>query len=283
MFLKKLNAKIIYKEGLILIFSSVVYALAVEIFLSPLKISPGGITGVAAVLNYLSGFPTGIYILIFNLPLVLFGFFKFGKAFIFKTALSVILVSIFIEIINYFLVFRLTDKIVCAVFGGFLMGLGIGFALLIGASTGGVDIVAKLLNKSFNFSVGRTFLFIDTAVILFATLIYGDLQSALYSVIAVFISSRTVDLILCGNADSKAVFIITNKETEIIKELTIGAERGVTILPAFGGYTGRKNNILLCVARNNEINIVRKKIVSADPSAFFFIVNAGDVVGKGFK
>lgn len=272
-----------FKEGLILIFGSFVYAVAVEVFLSPLKISPGGITGIATALNFLTDFPTGILMLMFNIPIILFGFIKFGKFFIAKSAVAVILSSLFIDAIDNFYTPIFTDVMLCAVFGGALIGAGLGLIMLIGASTGGIDIIVKLLNLRLNISIGRAFLIIDGAVILFASFVYRDFETALYSVLAVFVSSKVVDIILCGTLDSKAIFIITDNEETIKKEITEKADRGVTVLPAFGGYTGRKNNILLCVARNNEINLVRNLVIKLDNNAFFFIVNAGDVIGKGFK
>ncbi len=271
------------KEGLYLLLGSIVYAVGVEVFLSPLKISPGGITGISTALNFITDFPTGIYIIILNVPLILVGFLKFGKEFILKTSLAVLTTSMLIEIVANFYQPIFSDKILCAVFGGMLLGIGLGIIMLIGASTGGVDIVVKLLNQKHSISIGRSFLIIDGSVIFFAAVVYGDYQSALYSVIAVFISSRAVDLVLGGNLDSKAVFIISDREEEVKSAIMKTADRGVTILPAFGGYTGRKNNILLCVARNNEISLVRRLILEADSNAFFFIVNAGDVIGKGFK
>lgn len=272
-----------FKEGLILIFGSFIYAVAVEVFLSPLKISPGGLTGVAAALNYLTGFPTGILMLMFNIPIILFGFIKFGKLFIVKSAIAVFLSSLFIDAIDNFYTPIFSDVMLGAVFGGALIGAGLGLIMLIGASTGGIDIIVKMLNVRFNISIGRAFLMIDGAVIIFASVVYKDFETALYSVLAVFVSSKVVDIILCGTLDSKAIFIITDNEEIIKKEITEKADRGVTVLPAFGGYTGRKNNILLCVARNNEINLVRNLVIKQDNDAFFFIVNAGDVIGKGFK
>ena len=266
-----------------LIFGSFVYSVAVEIFLSPLKISPGGITGVATALNYITNFPTGLYLIGFNLPIIVFGAVKFGKMFIAKSAVVVALSSFFIEVINNFYTPVFSDVMLGAVFGGALIGVGLGLVMLVGASTGGIDIVVKMLNFKFNISVGRAFLLIDSAVIIFAAIVYKDFQSALYSIITVFVSSKVVDLILCGTIDSKAVFIITNNEEQIKEAITNQVDRGVTILPAFGGYTGRKNNILLCVARNNEINLVRRLVIKLDSGAFMFIVNAGDVIGKGFK
>lgn len=271
------------KEGLILIFGSFIYAVAVEIFLSPLKISPGGITGIAAALNYSLGFPTGILMLIFNIPIIVFGFIKFGKVFIAKSAVAVVFSSLFVDVIAGLYRPINFDIMLGSVFGGALIGTGLGFVMLVGSSTGGIDIVVKTLNIRFNISMGRAFLIIDGAIILFAAIIYRDFESALYSVIAVFVSSKVVDLLLCGSLDSKAVFIITDNEEAVKKAITEQVDRGVTVLPAFGGYTGRKNNILLCVARNNEINTVRRLVIELDRNAFFFILNAGDVIGKGFK
>lgn len=264
-------------------FGSFVYAVAVEVFLSPLKISPGGITGISTALNYLTDFPTGILMLIFNVPIILFGLIKFGKLFILKSAVAVMLSSFLIDTIDSLYTPIFSDVMLGSVFGGALIGAGLGVIMLVGASTGGIDIVVKTLNSRFNISMGRAFLIIDGAVILFAAIVYRDFESALYSVITVFVSSKVVDIILCGTLDSKAIFIITSNEETIKNEITQKVDRGITVLPAFGGYTGRKNNILLCVARNNEINLVRSLIIKLDREAFFFIVNAGDVIGKGFK
>lgn len=281
--MKSKSIKRYIKEGLILILGSFVYAVAVQVFLSPLKISPGGLTGVATALNYITEFPTGVYLVLFNAPIIVLGAVKFGKMFIAKSAVAVILSSLFIEIVNRFYTPMFSDVMLCAVFGGALIGGGLGLVMLVGASTGGIDIIVKTLNLKFNISIGRAFLLIDGAVIIFAAVVYRDFQSALYSVVAVFVSSRVVDIILCGTLDSKAVFIITEQEDIIKNAITNEVDRGVTVLPAFGGYTGRRNNILLCVARNNEINTVRNIVKNLDINAFFFIVNAGDVIGKGFK
>lgn len=281
--LKSERIKKFLKEGLILILGSAIYAIAVQVLLSPLKISPGGITGIAAALNYVTGFPTGVYILALNIPLIIISIMKFGKMFIAKTTIAIILSSLFIEIINNFYKSVFTDKMLCAVFGGVLLGLGLGLVMLIGASTGGIDIAVKLLNAKFGISIGRAFLIIDGTTIFLSSLLYGDIESMLYSIITIFVSSKTVDLVLGGNADSKALFIISKNEESIKSALIQVADRGVTILPAFGGYTGRKSNILLCVARNHELGAVRSLIIKTDPTAFFFVVSTGDVVGKGFK
>lgn len=259
------------------------YASAVEVFLGPLKISPGGLAGVAAALNYITSAPTGLLIIVFNIPLIILGFFKLGGSFMAKTALAVLISSTFIDAISSFKISIFNDKVVCSAFGGFLMGLGLGLVMLVGASTGGVDIAVKLINKRFNISIGRAFLLIDGFVIIFASIIYSDFQSALYSVITILVSSKTLDLILYGNSDSRVFFIITSNRELLSSELINSAGRGVTILNAQGGYTGKNSHMLLCVARNNEINKVRNTIKETDKDAFFFIVNAGDVIGKGFQ
>lgn len=272
-----------FKEGLAIVSGSAVYAVAVEMLLSPLKISPGGLTGISLLVNFLSGIPTGAILIVLNIPLIVISFLWFGKGFIIKSALSVALSSLFIEIINIFSIPIITDRMLAAVFGGALLGIGLGLVMSVGGSTGGVDIGVKILNLKSKISIGRSFLIIDGTIISLTALIYGELQLALYSGITVFVSSKAVDLIIGGVNDSKAIFIITDNEESIKKSITQIVDRGVTVLPAFGGYTGRKNNILLCVARNHEISLVRKLILENDPCAFFFVVGAGDVVGKGFK
>lgn len=271
------------KEGLMLVLGALLYAVAVEIFLSPLKISPGGVAGIAAALNYLTAVSTGLLIIIFNVPLILIGVFKLGTKFMLKTVLSVFLASAFIDLIQRYIALNLTDKVVCSVFGGLLMGLGLSIVMLAGASTGGADIAVKIINNKFGISIGRAFLLIDGFVIAFAAIVYSDVQSALYSVIAVLASSKTIDLILYGNSDSKAIFIITSYKDKLTHALLNNEGRGVTLIKAKGGFTDLDCHMLLCVARNNEINRLRSTIKKVDSKAFFFIVSAGDVVGKGFQ
>lgn len=278
-----LKNKLFLKEGLLLFFGCVIYAISVEWFLSPLKISPGGITGIAVVLNFLTDISTGIYMMLLNIPLLIIGYVKFGGTFILKTTVAVGVSSVMVDVVKSVYVPLFSDKLLCAVFGGLLMGFALGLVMLAGATTGGIDIAVKLLNRRYKISIGRAYFIVDGVVLILVAVIYNDFQSALYSVVAVFLSSRAVDFLLCSTSDSKAIFIISEFEEAIKLAINNETDRGVTVLPAFGGYTGRKNNILLCVARNNEINKVRSIILHFDSEAFFFIVNAGDVIGKGFK
>ena len=222
-----------------------IYSVAVTAFISPNEISPGGVTGISTAANYLFGIPTGVMLLIINIPILILGFIKFGTAFIFKTAIATVMVSLTIEITEVFLPEFRIDKILAALFGGILMGVGMSIIMLRGATTGGVDIIAKLINKRYNhLTMGRIILMSDAIVIAIAALVYRNVESALYSSLTVFASSYILDVLLYGSDKGKIIYIITNNEEHLIKEITDNINRGVSVMNIMGGYTGQQKKML---------------------------------------
>ena len=267
----------------VIILGSALFAAAVSFILEPAEITPGGLTGLAVILHDSLNFPTGATLFILNIPLVMLGFGAFGGDFIFKTAFSVGLTSLFLDLFEKMTNPFSFDMIIAAIFGGLLLGLGLGLVMLRGATTGGIDIAVKLLGAKYKkIPMGRFFLIIDSVIVVIAALVYSNIETALYSIIAIFLSSHIIDLLLYGKDSGRIFFIITEKEALIREALLSAANRGVTLIKAEGGYTGKDKTILICAARVGEIKRIRKMIFEKDKKAFFFIANVSEINGEGF-
>ena len=272
------------RDMIFYILGSAIYSFAIANVLSAAQISPGGITGIATSLNFLFGLPVGIMTFLLNVPLFALGLYRFGMGFVAKTVLATAISSVFLDLWGAVLPAVTVNRILAAVFGGILMGLGMGLILLRGATTGGTDIAAKLINRSFpHISVGRCVLISDFCVVVFSSIVYANLESALLSVITIYASSRIMDSILYGADSGKMIFTVSKKSEEIAKSIISEIGRGVTLLPAFGGYTGEAVNLLVCAVRKHEVSRVHSIISSTDNRAFIMVCEAGEILGEGFK
>ncbi len=261
-----------------------VYAAAVLVFLSSNKISPGGVTGIASVLNYLSGFPIGTAVFLLNLPLLLLGFFKLGGIFIVKTTVGTFIMSVALDIGEAVFPYFKLDIMLSAIFGGLLMGLGQSLFMLRGATTGGSDIVAVLINRKIpHMTVGRLILLTDAAVVALAAVVYKNLESALYSVVALYAATKVIDIVIYGADRGKIVYAITGKPDKMSGEIMSLVGRGITAIDATGAYTGAKKKMLMCTVRPNEVSAVCKIIRENDGESFTVIADAGEILGEGFK
>lgn len=279
-----MKIKVFLLDLLFFVLGSIVYSLAVISFLSPNKISPGGVTGIATVLNYLFSLPIGITVFVINIPLLLLGFIKFGKGFVIKTALATAVVSAVLDLSEAMLPKFHIDLILASVFGGSLMGLGISMVMLRGSTTGGVDIIAKIINDRFPFlSVGRIMLLVDALVVTLAAFAYKNVQSALYSVISLYASSKIMDLMLYGADKGKIVYIISPKTQDIVYDILTTINRGVTVIDVTGGYRGEKRQMIMCTVRRSEVHMVYKYARIHDKNAFIVVGEAGEIYGSGFK
>lgn len=262
----------------------IIYSVAVLLFLTENEISPGGLTGIATILNYLFSLPIGTVVFILNIPLLAAGFIKFGGVFIAKTAVATAVMSLTLDISGLFMPKMKIDPILAALFGGLLMGLGISLFMLRGATTGGTDIIAKLINRKFpHLTVGRLMLAADAAVVGLSALVYKNMESALYAVIAIYASSRVMDLILYGADRGKIIYVITDNAKELSDSIMSLINRGVTLLDVTGAYTGTKRQMLMCTVRRHEVAAVCRLATSCDKNAFIIVGEAGEVLGEGFK
>lgn len=266
------------------VFGCFVYSSAVTMFVASNEISPGGITGIATALGFYFKIPSGILLFIFNIPILVLGFLKFGGIFILKTSIVSGIMSVTLTITDITLPNFNIDLILASIFGGILMGIGISVIMLRGATTGGIDIIAKLINRKHrHLTFGRLILLMDGVVILFAAIIYQNIESALYSVIAMYATSYIMDVILYGSDKGKLIYVVTNHPEEICKGIAKNLKRGVTVVSAKGGYTGLERTLLLCTVRRHEVSALYEIINKYDEKSFIIVADAGEIIGEGFK
>ena len=264
-----------------IIFGCFLGAMAYPLFLTPNHISPGGLTGIAMVFNYLFKAPVGTTSLLMNVPLFIIGFRAMGKVFVFRSLIAAVLFSVLIDFIP--LPVATMEPLLGAVFGGVLLGVGLGLILRGGATTGGTDMAARMLHKKFqHISVGTILFSIDCISVLMAG-ISIEVEYALYALICIYISDKVVDMVFNGVTHEKACYIISNQHEVIKQEIMIKLERGVTVLHAEGGWSRESRPVLLCVLSAQEVGRVKAIVRAADEAAFVFISDAHEVLGEGFR
>lgn len=285
---KKITSSI--PELLMCVLGALMYSVAVSLFVTPLKFAAGGVTGLGILVNFLVPYiSTGMFVFIANIPLFIISWKKFGFHFIARTVFSTALVSVFIDLLaglgeKYGWFFSGDEKLVGAIFGGIIAGAGLGIVFLGGATTGGLDILARLLRLKFpHLSVGKLILICDFIVVLLSGIVYKSVESILYSIIIIFLSSLAVDYIVAGKSHSKLLFIMTDYHEEVTKDIIALCGRGVSVIPAQGGYTGQDKKLLMCVVRTHEVSRVRKVVAKYDEKPFIIITDSSEVLGQGFK
>ena len=272
-------------DYIIIALGASLYAASVAVFTSKNNIAPGGLTGVSTMLNYLFSLPIGAMIFLMNIPLFLWAFFKNGKGFVVKTMTGTALVSVFIDIFQVVLPFYGGNIMLAAIFGGALSGLGLGLIFARGGSTGGTDIIAVSLNKRFpHISTGRLMLLSDAVVLTAAAIVYGNIESALYAGITIFVSVRVIDAVTYGTSrgNGKLIFIISDSYDVISREIIQKLGRGVTVLDGSGAYTGNSKRVLMCAARPNQVVKITKGVKIIDKNAFIVVTTANSILGEGF-
>jgi uncharacterized membrane-anchored protein YitT (DUF2179 family) len=272
-------------DYIIIALGASLYAASVAVFTSKNNIAPGGLTGVSTMLNYLFSLPIGAMIFLMNIPLFLWAFFKNGKGFAVKTMTGTALVSVFIDIFQAVLPFYGGNIMLAAIFGGALSGLGLGLIFTRGGSTGGTDIIAVSLNKRFpHISTGRLMLLSDAVVLTAAAIVYGNIESALYAGITIFVSVRVIDAVTYGTSrgNGKLIFIISDSYDVISREIIQKLGRGVTVLNGSGAYTGNSKRVLMCAARPNQVVKITKGVKIIDKNAFIVVTTANSILGEGF-
>ena len=267
---------------LAIIVGSALMGMGLGLFLIPAQIAPGGISGLATVFHYLIGLPTGLIVLIINIPIFIVGLLNFSKRYILISFFGMILLSVFIEIFSVF--GQITnDVILASVFGGAFTGAGIGLVFRYGATTGGTDIIVMLLKKRFKgMSMGNFVVLVDAVIVIFAGIVFKTWETILYSTLAMIVSSYVIDAIVEGIDYAKAVFVISDKPEVISENISAQLFRGTTCLMGFSPYTLNEKNVLLCVVRRYEITKLKKIIYEADKQAFVVVSDAKEVLGKGF-
>lgn len=256
-------------------------AIALEIFLVPNNIIDGGITGISIMLSYLTKIPLGAYIFLLNLPFLLFGYRQIGKSFVLSTFYAVSVLSLSVTILGKFPPLTY-DTLLASVFGGIILGIGVGLVIRHGGSMDGTEIVAVVFSEISGFSVGEIVLFINVFILGSAGIVF-TWDRAMYSLITYFIAFKVIDLTIEGLDEEKAVMIITEKPEEIIETITARLGRSVTFWEGKGGYTKGKKGILYAVVSRLEIAKLKSIVKEHDEGAFVTIHDVYDILGGQFR
>ncbi|MEF3275612.1 MAG: YitT family protein [Chloroflexus sp.] len=258
-------------------------ATAVRFFLVPNQVVSGGITGVAQLLNTFLGTPVGAVVLILNVPLLIAGWRYLGGAvFGVRTLYTVVVMSLAIDGLASFARPITNDPVLYSLYGGLIDGLGIGLVLRARGTTGGSDILARLIERRLGVQPGRSLLGFDTIVFTAALFSYGP-EKILYALLVAFTSSRAIDTVLAAGKGARQAVIITSTPDPIRHEVLHRLGRGITQLEGIGGYTGTSRAVLLCVVARTEIGALKNIISSVDPSAFVIVGEVEEVIGEGFS
>lgn len=251
-------------------------------FFVPNNIAPGGVTGVATVLNYLIGWPSvGTLSFLLNIPLFLLGYRTGGKRFVFRSFLAMLLLSLFIDILPGEPI--TADGMLASIFGGILLGIGLGLVLRAGATTGGTDLAAQMVHQRFTFISVGTFLFgIDCLVILLAGIVF-DVQAALVALIALYVSTKVIDMVIKGWNTEQQMMIISDRAPEIAQRIIHEMDRGATFIEATGAYTGEKRGMIYVVVTRAQIMQIKSIVAEIDAHAFVTVSDAHEVMGEGFR
>ena len=270
---------------LIVTAASAIYALGFVWCYAPNGIAFGGITGVAQIINYLiPAFPIGVTVIVLNVPLFILGWKLIGGRLLVSSLYAMFISSVFIDALTPLHDWQPMDPMLACVFGGVLMGLSLGLVFQQGATTGGTDLLARLLKLKLAWlPMGKLVMALDLAVILAVAAVFGTLKAAMYGLVALYITSIVMDGVLYGMDTAKVAYIISDKNDEISNILVNQMDRGVTILHGQGAYTGTEKNVLMCAFKQREIAAIKAAVKGVDSTAFLIVCDAHEVLGEGFR
>ena len=272
----------IVAEAAVLLAGSMMFGLAVNLFIEPGQITMSGFTGISTTINHFLGTPVGTMMILLNLPLLFLEWRRAGSAGVLRTGIGILCTSLAIDGFS-FLRSDFTDPLLCAVFGGLIMGAGGGLLLTRGYTTGGSDLCAFLITRKFRrLTTGRVILFIDVVIVVGSSALMQRWTGLLYSFVAVWCYTTAFDRVLEGFGGAKLVIIVSDQHEKIAQQVSEQMHRGVTLLHGAGWYTKTRRNVLLCVIKRSEQYALTSFVRQADPGAFVILSNASEVLGEGF-
>ena len=271
------------KKYITITIGTFLYSAGISLLLDPNNLAPGGVSGISIILNKLTPVTTGTWILLINIPLLIIGWIRLGSKMMLGTVYATVLSSFFTNLLT--LLTPLTDDIlVAALLGSLCTGTGIGLVFRAGATTGGMDIVVKLLRRKYPYlKSGTIFLMLDMTVVITSGFLFRNLTIAVYAGMAVLLNSRVMDAILYGQDEARLIYVISDHPEEIAKRLLADAEVGVTYLEGEGAYSEHNKQIIMCVTRKQQSVRVVDIVKEEDSGAFLIISSASEVFGQGYK
>lgn len=255
-------------------------------FITPYKIVPGGVYGISIVLHHMFGTPVGLVALAFDIPLTILGVRILGPRFGIKTVVGFVLTAVFVDLLTWIygespLVEG--DPLLSSIFGGVLVGLGLGLIFKSKATSGGSDIVAMITSKYTKLPLGQLMIAVDSVIVLVGLVAFHDWKIPLYSLIVIFITGRVIDLVLQGVSYDKTLFIISSKPQELRDKIINDLNRGGTFIPGRGMYNNQERTLIYTVVNRREMAMLQEFVHQVDPEAFMTVINANEILGNGFK
>ena len=275
-----------FRNYILIIFGAFIMASGFVLFITPHNIVPGGVYGISIVIHHFTGLPIGLTALAFDIPLTIIGIRVLGPRFGVKTVVGFVLTALFVDSMTYLWGVKALvpdDVLLSSIFGGVFIGLGLGLIFKSKATSGGSDIVAMIISKYTKMPLGQLMIYVDSTIVIAGLFAFQDWKIPLYSLIVIYIAGRVVDLVLQGVSYDKTLFIISEKHTEIRNKIINDLNRGGTFLKGEGMYNGQEKSIIYTVLNRREMAILQDYIHKIDPEAFLTVINASEILGKGFK
>ena len=271
-------------DGLKILVGTALTSFAFRFLTFPNHIVSGGVTGLAQIVNLLTGFPVGVFTILMNLPLFAWAWKKLGRRFVVLTGICMLLSSVSIDLLETIARPLTTDPMLAAVYGGVFKGAGFGIIYTTGATTGGVDIPARLLRRKYpHIDFGTFSLAINALIIAAFAVIFRRFDSSMYTLICMYISSKIISLILYGPINSRLCYIISDRSEDLRQAITLRLGRGATMLQGHGAWSGKEKQVILCVVKPPQLASLRRLVREIDENAFLVVGDARSVYGKGFE
>lgn len=282
--LNKKSALQLLKNNIMWVIGCSLYSIGVCCFAVPNSIAQSGFTGIAVIVNHLLSLPVGIVNLALNIPMLILMWIFLGRQLVARTLWVTVILSTALDVFGAIMPTYTGDKLLASLFCGILEGAGLGLITITGATSGGTDIVARLIHKKWKFiTIGKVVLVADALVIISNMIVFRSIESGLYAIITIFASTRLIDSMVYGTGNGKMLMIITEKPEEISKAIITSSHRGVSIVPVVGAYTGENKNMLICVARRHEIPGIIRTAKAIDHKTFIIVSEANEILGEGFN
>lgn len=283
--MEKLNLKFSGRDIVLLIIGSFIYGMGTHAFVVPANIAPGGASGVALMINYLSGLPVGTMTLILNVPLLVMAWFYLSHRFAITTAIASTLCSLILDMViaPFFPVYS-GDRLLCSLYGGVIVGLGMALIFMTGTTTGGTDILGYILQrKKPHISIGRALMMVDGVVLVISIFVFGNIEAALFGLISLYAQTKVIDAVIYGGDVGSMATIVTGNPDEIAAKVIYELDRSATLVPAKGAYSKQDVSVLLCTVRKSQFSKLKRIVYEADPNAFVMVTETTEVFGLGFK
>lgn len=271
------------KTNILCVIGTGIMALGNYVFTVPNLIAPGGVSGLATIISYLTSLPVGTLSLLLNLPIFILAYIILGRTSLFQSLISVLVYPLFMDFLFVKIPVYTEDILIAAVFGGILMGVGLAIVFQAGASTGGTDLLGLCVQRRFpHLPLGKLLFYIDSGIMLLSVVVFHSLNAFFYALLCNFLCTKIIDGIIYGADTGKVIYIISEKADEISRYVLDDMERGVTILEGRGAYSGTSKEVLLCATQTKEFPNLKKHITEIDPRAFIMVTDAAELVGEGF-